>query len=1021
MSPKKQNMPAGESKEIEDDGAAGNGPYDNLFVGNISAIATDTDLMEVFAKHGALDAVTTYAARSHAIVFFKNVDDARAAKDALQGVLVCGSPMRIKFARPDKPGRLLWVGAISSSVTKEQLEDEFSKFGKFEEFKFFRDRNSALVDYYNLEDAVAALKNMNGKHLGGEQIRVDFLRSQHSRREKPDSHDPRNGHFNKRKRTGRAERMPPDVTRNFHASSQFGPKRHPMVEGRRGKGQPTKILWIGYPPSVQIDEQMLYNSMILFGEIERIKSFPSRHYSFVEFRSIDEARRAKEGLQGRLFNDPRIKILFSSSELAPSKDNSAFPPGVGEPGPDMFFNEPPYGPWPVELSGPARPMHPSNFHGPTMPNGMPGPNIPRRPFGPQGFDPHLQGPFSDTAHIFHNFPDLNPNIPMAANWRRHSPPPQGMWPPSRLMPGTWDRLETDPSQYGPKRPRMGDPSFIDDTPFHARNMDSEGGGVQFGFRPQLNRDASSILTNGQVEINHCPVGVRGPSVDHPSHAVHQGLPNNDNCWHGIIAKGGTPVCHARCVPIGKGIDSQLPEVVNCSARTGLDMLTKHYAEASGFDIVYFLPDSEEDFASYTEFLHYLGTKNRAGVVKLDDGTTLFLVPPSDFLTQVLNTSCSERLYGLVLKLPHKSTSITIQQPQQPHALPSQYVDGQQLPPPQTNYILPPQKDDQVLQVDYRRIVHEDSMPKAGGPKPLLAHPEESHSIQPGSLDHVGNPAAPPQAAVSLTPELIATLAALIPARTQSAALASSQLPVSSSTRPSLFPSSVTTYEEMSSQGWKQEHQAIASGSLYNLGQEKTSHVQNQLNSQDLALSQYSTFVNVANGPEHSTQIIPGGTQAQETAALDSQQIVIPTRPMNNFVIPSQAGPHSVSHANQQHQFDASQNSQNYGMVHTAVAAGIFHPPVLQQPKTTVSTQVESISQPQTSMTLVAEKVNPEFPNQVPQLPTIAAPIQGSSEADTDKSQRYQSTLQFAANLLLQLQQQQQQGNAQALQGSGSHP
>lgn len=81
-----------------------------------------------------------------------------------------------------KAGKHLWVGAISSSVTKEQLEGEFSKFGKIEEFKFLRDRNSALVDYNKLEDAVAALKNMNGKRLGGEQIRVDFLRSQPSRR-----------------------------------------------------------------------------------------------------------------------------------------------------------------------------------------------------------------------------------------------------------------------------------------------------------------------------------------------------------------------------------------------------------------------------------------------------------------------------------------------------------------------------------------------------------------------------------------------------------------------------------------------------------------------------------------------------------------------------------------------------------------------------------------------------------------------------------------------------------------------
>lgn len=76
----------------------------------------------------------------------------------------------------------LWIGGISSSVTKEQLEDEFLKFGKLEEHRFLRDRNSALIDYHKTEDAIAAQKNMNGKHLGGEQLCVDFQRSQPPRK-----------------------------------------------------------------------------------------------------------------------------------------------------------------------------------------------------------------------------------------------------------------------------------------------------------------------------------------------------------------------------------------------------------------------------------------------------------------------------------------------------------------------------------------------------------------------------------------------------------------------------------------------------------------------------------------------------------------------------------------------------------------------------------------------------------------------------------------------------------------------
>lgn len=81
-----------------------------------------------------------------------------------------------------KPGKSVWIGAIGLNITKEQLEDEFKKFGKIEELRFFRDRNTAIVNYYKLDDAVVAVKNMNGKQLDGELIRVDYLRSQPSRR-----------------------------------------------------------------------------------------------------------------------------------------------------------------------------------------------------------------------------------------------------------------------------------------------------------------------------------------------------------------------------------------------------------------------------------------------------------------------------------------------------------------------------------------------------------------------------------------------------------------------------------------------------------------------------------------------------------------------------------------------------------------------------------------------------------------------------------------------------------------------
>lgn len=482
------------------------------------------------------------------------------------------------------------------------------------------------------------------------------------------------------------------------------------------------------------------------------------------------------------------------------------------------------------------------------------------------------------------------------------------------------------------------------------------------------------------------------------------------------------------------------------------MLTKHYAEASGFEIVFFLPDSEEDFASYTEFLRYLGMKNRAGVAKFDDGTTLFLVPPSDFLTKVLNVSGPERLYGVVLKMPQQPSTIATQQTQL--SLPPHYIDGQQFPP-QTDYNSISQKEDQALQLDYNRVLHDGLLPPAGGSNPSMARADESHAMQSAPPDYAAHQGATPQSGVSLTPELIATLAALIPANTQSVASTSVQLPSSASARqaplppsatlaavlaanaqslpsttvqlpssasvrPAPLPPSATSDKVMTSQAWGHE-QVAASGSFHNLREEQASHPSQQFghqySSQGTILSQYTNYANATNGTENSAQLIHGGGSQVQNPALNMQQM--PTRPTNSFGVASQGGQYTVSQV--PYHFDVTQNAQNHGSMHPADAAGVFRPPPpVQQNPAITQVQSGNIFQPQMGAPLATDKVNMEFPNQVQQLQSaLSASGQGTSEGETDKNQRYQSTLQFAANLLLQIQQQQQQANTQNVHGSSN--
>ncbi|THU71088.1 hypothetical protein C4D60_Mb08t31860 [Musa balbisiana] len=916
------------SKEPENDEA----PSNTLWVGNLPVDITDPDVMAVFAKHGALDCTTMRGSRSYTFVYFRTVDEAKAAKEALKGSIIQGHAMRLEFARPPKAAKQIWVGGFNSSISKEQLEDEFLKFGKIEDYKFFRDRNSAVIEYYKLEDAIAAHKSMNGKRLAGEQIRVDFLRSQPPRRDWSDRYDSRNGYLSNRTLEPVERSLPPDDLRNFHNSSSLGSKRD-MPHGVRKDGHPSNILWVGYPPSVQIDEQMLHNAMILFGEIERIKCYPSRHYSFVEFRSVDEARRAKEGLQGRLFNDPRIQIFFSNSEFAPGKDNLPMVPSFRAHRPEMFSDEGPFGPLEVLGAGP-------------------------------------------------------PGI---------LPSPSSVFQAARPMPDGWDGVDV----RDPKRLRV-DASPTNDGFLLARRVDGSSVGDHPFVFSHPDRGASSRSQLGSVLHSR-------PNVL---------FSDKDYCWRGVIAKGGTHVCYARCIPIGKGIDLSLSDVVNCSARTGLDMLAKHYDEAIGFDIVFFLPDSEDDFASYTDFLRYLGLKNRAGVAKLEDGTTLFLVPPSDFLTKVLGVKGPERLYGVVLKMPQQSASTVVQQSQlATPPLASHHIDQQEAPNMQ-KFIS--RNDDQASRVDFNQSLHEEVARHAATEKFLLAHGDEQRLSQSAAVDQESNATAS-QSKVSLTPDLIATLASLIPGNIQSSVSGAVQLPSSSTVRSASSFTSTVPDGSLSFQNRRQDNQitlSVTSMEQYGM----PPHLGQNFSNQAPSLPQFPPYINTSNGADPPTQPLLGMLQIQNPATNMPPAPAVSTSLLNSYAI-SQHGQFAATQSNQIYQLDTALTSRdNYGSLPTTNVADVFGSIVQQQSRLGSSSAhdlIGNIPQHQLAMPVPNDKGNMEVSNQGLQLqPVLAGSSQGTSQGDADKNQRYQSTLQFAANLLLQIQQQ-QQASAHTVQGSGN--
>jgi len=438
-----------------------------------------------------------------------------------------------------------------------------------------------------------------------------------------------------------------------------------------------------------------------------------------------------------------------------------------------------------------------------------------------------------------------------------------------------------------------------------------------------------------------------------------------------------------------------PDVMNCSARTGLDMLAKHYADATGFDIVFFLPDSEDDFVSYTEFLRYLGSKSRAGVVKVDAGTTLFLVPPSDFLTNVLQVDGPERLYGVVLHIPQISAAAALR-PQLTGTEQQPYYDERETLPTQRKYSIISPNDSGHVDADYRASLHEDSMHRLGH-IPGRPRVDEGQAVQPALAGFPSNQATALQVQSSLKPDIMATLAKLLP-NVQSP-LVSGQM--NATGRPSQMQD-----PSMLSKVWIPENQVTASNS--SVGQIANVQHPGQQFSRQASAAHLTNYGNMVSAQERSIQ----HTAYNPEVALNlPPPPPLPTVPHSSATLPSQGGHSLPTQTNQQlyqpEQYYVPQS--NYGPLapasHSNLQISNTNNPTPTIPEVNpgppTNNQIGNLAQLQHSMPLHVDRASQDFSSQGQQQNLGPGAAQAPEE---DKSKKYQATLQLAQNLLLQLQQ-----------------
>lgn len=352
--------------------------------------------------------------------------------------------------------------------------------------------------------------------------------------------------------------------------------------------EPSEVLWIGFPAQLKVDEYALRKAFSPFGDIEKITAFPGRTYAFVRFRDVMAACDAKETLQGKLFGNPRVHICFAKNDMGPSnrERNSHAPPSphvgkyvrteyyddyrsdrdYGHISGDPDIRSPPYAP---NLDRGDRNMRNTNSWS--------GRNDIReqRRFPRQGSELGLSDNIYDHSH---SPPPRN----IRAHIREFSPkgyPRQGPF-----YDDPWDFPEDVSLLHGTKKLKTDSFPIDNELPEYPLSdlekskrmpsrdipqsglLDNNDNSRHSGYRPipeHLMNTSQPFMERGDhwnspyddFQIAPLPM----PPLDRRKLTPDSRESSSKEVWRweGMVAKGGTTVCRARCFPVGKPPDMVL--------------------------------------------------------------------------------------------------------------------------------------------------------------------------------------------------------------------------------------------------------------------------------------------------------------------------------------------------------------------------------------------------------------------------------------------------------------------------------
>lgn len=151
-----------------------------LFAGNLELNITDEEMKRIFGRYGELVDIDIKrpppgTGNAYAFIRFQNLDQSAAAKRELSGQYIGKFQCKIGYGKVNATTKV-WIGGLGPWCTSQMLEREFDRFGAMGKIEYEKGDTEARIQYESIDAATAAVNEMRGFPLGGndKRVRMDF-------------------------------------------------------------------------------------------------------------------------------------------------------------------------------------------------------------------------------------------------------------------------------------------------------------------------------------------------------------------------------------------------------------------------------------------------------------------------------------------------------------------------------------------------------------------------------------------------------------------------------------------------------------------------------------------------------------------------------------------------------------------------------------------------------------------------------------------------------------------------------